>query len=124
MLTAVNYLPMNRIISFLKQFIAFIEANMDQSEMDINQIAGRLSMSRSKLYTKVKSLTGKSVVEFVLNCRLRKAAKLIIEENMTMREVMMHIGIESQAYFTNSFKKVFGETPTAFAAKHKKRPVK
>lgn len=105
---------------FLKQFIAFIEANMDQSEMDINQIAGELSMSRSKLYTKVKSLTGKSVVEFVLNCRLRKAAKLIIEENMTMREVMMHIGIESQAYFTNSFKKVFGETPTAFAAKHKK----
>ena len=56
---------------FLKQFIAFIEANMDQSEMDINQIAGELSMSRSKLYTKVKSLTGKSVVEFVLNCRLR-----------------------------------------------------
>lgn len=105
---------------FLKQFIAFIEANMDQSEMDINQIAGELSMSRSKLYTKVKSLTGKSVVEFVLHCRLRKAAKLIIEENMTMREVMMHIGIESQAYFTNSFKKVFGETPTAFAAKHKK----
>ncbi|WP_455664647.1 hybrid sensor histidine kinase/response regulator transcription factor [Phocaeicola sp.] len=105
---------------FLKQFIAFIEANMDQSEMDINQIATELSMSRSKLYTKVKSLTGKSVVEFVLNCRLRKAAKLIIEENMTMREVMMQIGIESQAYFTNSFKKVFGETPTSFAAKHKK----
>ena len=42
----------------------------------------------------MESLTGKSVVEFVLNCRLRKAAKLIIEENMTMREVMMHIGIE------------------------------
>ena len=105
---------------FLKQFIAFIEANMDQSEMDINQIAGELSMSRSKLYTKVKSLTGKSVVEFVLNCRLRKAAKLIIEENMTMREVMMHIGIESQAYFNNSFKIVFGETPTSFSAKHKK----
>lgn len=105
---------------FLKQFIAFIEANMEQSEMDINLIAGELSMSRSKLYTKVKSLTGKSVVEFVLNCRMRKAAKLIIEENMTMREVMMQIGIESQAYFTNSFKKIFGETPTSFAAKHKK----
>lgn len=105
---------------FLKQFIAFIEANMDQSQMDVNLIAEKLAMSRSKLYTKVKSLTGKSVVEFVLNCRLRKAAKLIIEENMTMREVMMEIGIESQAYFTNSFKKVFGETPTSFAARHKK----
>ena len=104
---------------FLKDFISFIEANLDQSEMDINRIAGELSMSRSKLYTKVKSLTGKSVVEFVLNYRLRKAAKLIIEENMTMKEVMMQIGIESQPYFTNSFKKMFGETPTAFAKKHK-----
>lgn len=108
---------------FLKQFISFIEANMDQPEMDINRIATELSMSRSKLYTKVKSLTGKSIVEFVLHCRLRKAARLIIEENMTMREVMIHIGIESQPYFTNSFKKVFGETPTVFAAKHKKSPV-
>ena len=88
---------------FLKHLITFIEANMDQSQMDVNQIAEELLISRSKLYTKVKSLTGKSVVEFVLNCRLRKAARLIIEENLTMREVMMQIGIESQAYFTNSF---------------------
>lgn len=106
---------------FLKQLVTFIDEHMDQSEMDVNLIAEELLMSRSKLYTKVKSLTGKSVVEFVLNCRLRKAAKLIIEENMTMREVMIQVGIESQAYFTNSFKKVFGETPTSFANKHKKK---
>lgn len=105
---------------FLKQFVDFVETNMDQPQMDVNQIAEELGMSRSKLYSKVKGLTGKSVVEFVLNCRLRKAARLIIEENLTMREVMMQVGIESQAYFTNSFKKVFGETPTSFATKHKK----
>ena len=105
---------------FLKQFVDFVETNMDQPHMDVNQIAEELGMSRSKLYSKVKGLTGKSVVEFVLNCRLRKAARLIIEENLTMREVMMQVGIESQAYFTNSFKKVFGETPTSFATKHKK----
>ena len=106
---------------FLKQLVAFIDGHMDRSDMDVNLIAEELMMSRSKLYTKVKSLTGKSVVEFVLNCRLRKAAKLIIEENMTMREIMIQVGIESQAYFTNSFKKVFGETPTSFANKHKKK---
>lgn len=105
---------------FLKQFVEFVETHMEQSQMDVNSIAVELGMSRSKLYTKVKGLTGKSVVEFVLNCRLRKAARLIIEENMTMKEVMMSVGIESQPYFTNAFKKTFGETPTAFAARHKK----
>lgn len=106
---------------FLKKLVGFIDEHMDQSDMDVNLIAEELSMSRSKLYAKVKSLTGKSIVEFVLNYRLRKAAKLIIEENMTMKEVMLQVGIESQAYFTNSFKKVFGETPTSFANKHKKK---
>lgn len=105
---------------FLKRFVDFIDSNMDQPQMNVNQIAEELGMSRSKLYSKVKSLTGKSVVGFVLNCRLRKAARLIIEGNSSMREIMMQVGIESQAYFTNSFKKVFGETPTSFSAKHYK----
>lgn len=105
---------------FLKKFIDIIEANIDQSEMDVNYIATELSISRSKLYTKIKTLTDKSIVEFILSYRLRKAARLIIEEDMTMREIMAQIGIESQPYFTNAFKKEFGETPTAFAAKHKK----
>lgn len=106
---------------FLLKFIDIIEANIDQSEMDVNYIATELSISRSKLYTKIKTLTDKSIVEFILNYRLRKAARLIIEEDMTMRKIMTQIGIESQPYFTNAFKKEFGQTLTAFAAKHKKK---
>lgn len=106
---------------FLRNFIGFIEEHIDESEMDVGLIASQLSMSRSKLYTKVKKLTGRSIVEFVLSYRLRKAAKLIIEENMSMKEIMLQIGIESQPYFTNSFKKEFGETPTSFASKYRKK---
>ncbi|MBB4034244.1 signal transduction histidine kinase/DNA-binding response OmpR family regulator/ligand-binding sensor domain-containing protein [Dysgonomonas hofstadii] len=106
---------------FLKKFVEIIEANIDQSEMDVNYIASQLLMSRSKLYTKIKSLTDKSIVEFILSHRMRKAARMIIEEDLTMREIMAHVGIESQSYFTNAFKKEFGETPTAFAAKHRKK---
>jgi len=106
---------------FLKKFIEIIEANIDQSEMDVNYIASELLMSRSKLYTKIKSLTDKSIVEFILGYRMRKAARMIIEEDLTMREIMTQVGIESQSYFTNAFKKEFGETPTSFASKHKKK---
>ena len=83
-------------------------------------IAEALCMSRSKLYSKVKGMTGKSIVEFVLNYRIRKAARLIIEEDLTIREVMIEVGIESPSYFSKAFKKVLGETPTVFATKHKK----
>lgn len=105
---------------FLKKFIEILDQHIDQPEMDVNYIASELSMSRSKLYTKVKSMTDKSIVEFILSYRLRKAARLIVEEDLTMRDVMERIGIESQSYFTRAFKKEFGDTPTAFAAKQKK----
>ncbi|PXV69113.1 two component regulator with propeller domain [Dysgonomonas alginatilytica] len=105
---------------FLKRFVEILDQKIDQPEMDVNYIASELSMSRSKLYTKVKSMTDKSIVEFILSYRLRKAARLIVEEDISMRDVMEQIGIESQSYFTRAFKKEFGDTPTAFAAKHKK----
>ena len=105
---------------FMKQLTDFIEAHIEESQLDVNCIAEALCMSRSKLYNKVKGMTGKSIVEFVLNYRLRKAARLILEENLTIREIMIEVGIESPSYFSKAFKKVFGEAPTVFAANHKK----
>lgn len=105
---------------FMRKFISILDQNLDKSEMDINHIAYELSMSRSKLYNKIKSITGKSIIEFIKSYRLRKAANLIIDTNLSMREIMILIGIESQSYFSRSFKNEFGETPTAFAANHKK----
>ncbi|MDR0825099.1 MAG: response regulator, partial [Prevotella sp.] len=67
--------------AFLKKLIAIIDVNLNQSNIDVNYIASELSMSRSKLYSKVKTLTDKSIVEFILNYRLRKAARLIIEQD-------------------------------------------
>lgn len=106
---------------FLKRFIEILDENINQPELDVNFLASELTMSRSKLYLKIKALTDKSIIEFILNYRLRKAARIIVEENISMRQVMERIGMESQSYFTNTFKKEFGETPSAFAARHRNK---
>jgi AraC-like DNA-binding protein len=106
---------------FLKKLYDLLEANIDNPEMDVNYIASELLMSKSKLYAKLKSITGKSLVEIILNYRLKTAARLMIEEDLLMHEIIMRVGIESQSYFTRMFKKEFGETPTAFAAKNKSK---
>jgi len=106
---------------FLTDFIQIIDDNLTTSELDVNYIATQLSMSRSKLYNKIKTMTGKSIIDFILNRRLRRAARLMIEGAHTIRQVMDEIGIESQAYFTNAFKKEYGDTPTAFVAKYRKK---
>ncbi|MDR3187622.1 MAG: response regulator [Prevotellaceae bacterium] len=104
---------------FLKKLTDLIEKHIGTSTIDVSFMASSFSMSQSSFYNKLKKLTGKSPVELVNNHRMRMAAKMIIEENMNMGEIMEVIGIESNAYFTNAFKREFGMTPSAFAAKYK-----
>lgn len=106
---------------FMKLLVKVIDEKIDQSEMDINYLTGEMSMSRTKLYAKVKALTGKSIVEFVRYYRMRKAAHLLVEENLPIQDVMNRVGIDTQSYFTRVFKQEFGKTPTAFIASAKKK---
>ena len=81
---------------FLNDVTNIIESYLDKSQLDVNTIANEMMMSRSKLYSKIKALTGKSIVEFILSYRLRKAAKLMTENNITVQEAMYSVGIERQ----------------------------
>jgi signal transduction histidine kinase/ligand-binding sensor domain-containing protein/DNA-binding response OmpR family regulator len=107
--------------AFLKKVIGIIDANLSRADIDISYISSELSMSQNKFYSKLKMLTGKSAVQFVLNYKLRRAARIMIEQDLSMSQIMDQIGIRSLSYFTSAFKKEFGETPTSFVAKHKKR---
>lgn len=91
-------------------------------DLDVNTIAAKMMMSRSKLYTKIKALTGKSVVEFILSYRLRQAAKFLIESDMNIQQAMYAVGIESRSYFTKAFKKEFNMPPSQFLLKNKGNP--
>ncbi len=110
----------NRISNeFLKKLIDVIDQNIENPELSVGFLTKELAMSRTKLYNKVKEMTNKSIVEFILSYRLRKAAKLIIETSLPMSEIMLKVGIENQPYFSRAFKKEFGETPTNFANNNK-----
>lgn len=109
--------------TFLKKLIDTIDRNLTEPVIDVGFIASELLMSRTKLYSKVKALTGKSIVELILNYRMRKAARLILEEDMSIQQVMDGVGIRSRSYFTREFKEEFGETPSAFAKSHGKHPL-
>ncbi len=106
---------------FLGEIVKIIEDHINDQQLDVNFIAQKMSMSRTKLYSKVKALTGKSVIEFILANRLRHAARLLIEQDISIQEAMFEVGIESQSYFTTAFKKEFGMPPSKFVAQHKEK---
>ena len=73
-----------------------------------------MAMSRMNFFRKMRALTGMSPVEFVSNMRLKKAASLLLESDMTIVEIGYAVGFNSPSYFTKSFKKAYGVIPTMF----------
>jgi DNA-binding response OmpR family regulator len=105
---------------FLDQLIQLIEAHLSDPEMNIEYICMQMGMSRTKLYNKIKNLTGQSIGEFVRTIRLKKAAQLMTHQDISITEVMYTVGIQTQSYFTKAFKHEFGKTPTQFLKDLKK----
>ena len=99
---------------FIDAIIGVVEKNLDNTELEIEDIARDLGMSRSKLYSKIHSLTGQPVGDFVRKIRLKTASKIIVCEDVSITQVMERVGIQSQSYFTRAFKKEFGKTPTQY----------
>ena len=106
--------------TFLEEFIHIVESNLTDSEMNIDYLCTQVGMSRTKLYTKIKSITGQSIGDFIRTIRLRKAAYLMTHEDKTLSEIMYSVGIQTQSYFTKAFKNEFGKTPTQFLKDLKK----
>ena len=99
---------------FLDKFVQLVDENIDNNDFSIEQICLELSIGRTNLYKKVRSLTGQSMGEFIRGLRLKKAARILITEDVSISEVLYRVGINSNSYFTKSFKSQFGVTPTEF----------
>jgi AraC-like DNA-binding protein len=99
---------------FLEVLIGVIETNLTKPEMNIDFICTQIGMSRTKLFNKIKNITGQSIGDFIRTVRIKKAAQLLTLQDMSITDVMYGVGIQTQSYFTKAFKNEFGKTPTQF----------
>ena len=99
---------------FLKELYGLMEKELTNSEIDVNEIARLMNMSRTKFYYKVKGLTGEPPSVFFRTYKLNRAAELIKEHRYTMSEISDMTGFSSLSHFSRSFKKQFGSNPSSF----------
>ena len=96
---------------FLKKMTQIIEENMTSPELSVTFLAEQLNISRSGLFTKIKSLTDVTPNEMIQVVRLKKAAMLLAEGKYRVNEVCYMVGFSSPSYFTKCFQKQFGKKP-------------
>ncbi|MEO7766080.1 MAG: two-component regulator propeller domain-containing protein [Ferruginibacter sp.] len=99
---------------FMEDLLAIIENNLSKPEMDIDFVCAEIGMSRTKLYNKIRSISGQPIGDFIRTIRLRKAAVLMTQGEGSLVDIMYSVGIQTQSYFSKAFKQEFGKTPTQY----------
>jgi TolB-like protein/AraC-like DNA-binding protein/Tfp pilus assembly protein PilF len=88
-----------------------VEANLGEENFGVSELAEKMRLNRSYVHRKLKSITKKSVSEFIREIRLQKAKKLLEEGSDNISEVAYNVGFSSPSYFSKCFHDHFGYPP-------------
>ena len=94
--------------------IRIILDKIKDESFSLQDICDNIGMSRTSLYMKLKNLIDLSPQDFIIHVKLKHAKKLLIEGDSNIKEVAYASGFSNPKYFSTSFKKVFGLSPSEF----------
>ncbi|WP_372653547.1 helix-turn-helix domain-containing protein, partial [Draconibacterium sp.] len=98
----------------VQNIIVFVEKHIDNPELNKDMLCQELGVSYSYLYRKLKNIVGTSPTDFVQTFRLKKAAQMLSETELSVSEVAYKVGYNDALYFSKCFKKQFGASPSKF----------
>ncbi|MDE3184339.1 MAG: DNA-binding response regulator [Bacteroidota bacterium] len=99
---------------FLETLNETISQRLEDTEMDVEKLAGMMNMSRVTLYRKIKAVSDLSPLELINVIKLKKAAELLAGGDYKIYEISAIVGYSSQSNFTRNFQKQFNMTPTEY----------
>lgn len=117
-------LPKEEIIASDKlsavEILEYIDENF-MEKITLDELAFIFRTNRSTLCKVFKSLTGKTITEYISDKKLSIAKKEILQTDKTMTEIAERLNFESIHYFTRFFKKFTGVSPKEFRKQTDKR---
>lgn len=97
---------------FLLKVQAAIEANIDNEQFSVEDLAAAVAFSRSQLHRKLKALTDQSPTVIIRDFRLQRAKSLLEQGAGSVSEIALAVGFGNLSYFSKSFKTAFGVLPS------------
>ncbi|MBR6606695.1 MAG: helix-turn-helix transcriptional regulator, partial [Prevotella sp.] len=99
---------------FVERAIKIVEEHLSDAEYSVEQLGRDIGMSRTNLYKKLVSITGKGPHDFIRTIRLKRAYRLLEKSQMNISEVAYRVGYSSPKRFSENFKNEYGMTPSEF----------
>ena len=104
--------------NFLTDVVSFINENLSNENLVIEDIAEELNISKSKLYRNIKNTSGISANQLIRKLRIERSKELLLKSNFSISEICYNVGFSSPSYFTKRFKEYTGMVPKQFKFKH------
>lgn len=101
--------------AFIESVIKIIEENIQKEDFGVDMLASETGIARTKLYQRIKDITGKTPYEFILTIRLKHAA-VMLQNNpeLNITEISEKLGFSSARQFSKHFKEKYKITPQEF----------
>ena len=112
----------NKDSKFLAKLNDMLNEHMVETEFSVDDYANLMGLGRTVFYKKVRGVTGYSPTEYLRVIRLKKAAELLLTEDLTIAEISYKVGINDPYYFSKCFKNQFGIAPSVYQKNGGKAP--
>lgn len=103
----------DRLDPRISRVVRLLSAHM-QEPLTIEELAGRVGLSASRLSHLFKAETGRSIVETLNGMRLEQAALLMKQAGRTATEAAYDVGFMSYNHFAALFRRRFGCSPADY----------
>ena len=94
---------------YIREATEYIEENFCRN-ISVSEIAAQIGLNRSYLQTLFKSVTGKTVLEYINSLRIEKACFIMKNTDLPVIDIALDCGFASRQHFMYIFKKTTGMT--------------
>lgn len=94
--------------------MGYIKENFERSSLCLNDIAQHANISPAYLSTLFKKVSGQSISDTIAALRIESACRYLSSTNLSLKEISSKCGYANQYYFSNSFKKKLGVSPSVY----------
>lgn len=106
---------------YIKAAVSYITSHYNDNSLSIGQIAEELGVSDGHLSRLFKSELDISINNYITRLRIRRAMELLKDVQVKVYEVAEKVGYLDIAYFSNTFKKLSGISPSDYQTRGLRR---
>jgi transcriptional regulator GlxA family with amidase domain len=97
----------------LKRAIDYVEAQLDKP-VSLADVASSAGLTRMHFAAQFEAATGLRPHEYLLRRRIERAQEMLVGTDMSLVDVALSVGFQTQAHFTSVFKRYAGQSPRAW----------